>query len=55
MTNPEDRVLKKASGSETSWLACIQAGVFGRVNNAEEVTSVLANAMDGACGSPSAA
>lgn len=25
-----------------------QAGVFGKVNNVEEVTSVLANAMDGA-------
>ncbi|CAL1155357.1 unnamed protein product [Cladocopium goreaui] len=35
VTNPEDRVLKKA-------------GVFGKVNNGEEVTSVLANAMDGA-------
>ena len=35
VTNPEENVLKKA-------------GVFGKVNNAEEVTSVLANAMDGA-------
>eukprot|EP00913_Durusdinium_trenchii_P035845 g33542.t1 len=35
VTNPENKVLKKA-------------GVFGKVNNVEEVTSVLANAMDGA-------
>eukprot|EP00439_Symbiodinium_sp_Y106_P014281 s394_g2.t1 len=35
VTNPEEKVLKKA-------------GVFGKVNNIEEQTSVLANAMDGA-------
>ncbi|CAJ1341774.1 unnamed protein product [Effrenium voratum] len=35
VTNPEEKVLKKA-------------GVFGKVNNQEEITSVLANAMDGA-------
>ena len=28
-----------------------EAGVFGKVNNGEEVTSVLANAMDGASAS----